>query len=78
MERNLLIILVVYLANVKYIVGSLPDISLDSMLSSAHTSFQEFIMDPSNSDRGQNPNSGIAAAGISAALGFTARQLAYV
>lgn len=35
-------------------------------------------MDPSNSDRGQNPNSGIAAAGITAALGFTARQLAYV
>jgi len=56
----------------------LPDISLDSMTADANAAFQEFVMDPANADRGQTPNNHLGAAGITAALGFTARQMAYV
>lgn len=56
----------------------MPDLSLDSMLAGANSAFQEFVMDPANADRGQTPNNYLAAAGITAALEFTARQMAYV
>lgn len=56
----------------------MPDISLDSMYSAASSAFQEFVMDPANADRGQTPNNQLAALGLTGALGFTARQMAYV
>jgi len=65
-------------ANYKYIVGSLPDISLESMGNSATAAFQEFVMDPANADRAQTPNNQLAALGLTGALGFTARHMAYV
>jgi len=48
------------------------------MVADATSGFQEFIMDPANADRGQTPNNQLAALGLTGALGFTARQMAYV
>lgn len=78
MVLKLLIILECFKANAKYIVGSLPDISIDSMVADANSAFQEFVMDPANADRVQTPNNQLAALGLTGVLGFTARHMAYV
>lgn len=56
----------------------MPDISLDTMTGSANAAFQEFIMDPANADRPSDMTNGVVSAGITAALGFTGRQMGYV
>ena len=60
------------------IVGPLPDLSLDSMVDSANNAFQEFVMDPANADRPSDLSNGVVSAGITAAIGFTGRQMGYM